>query len=255
VSEQLDQWIDKQTVSRPSVSLSIVIPAYNERWRLPTTLIDIVDYFDQRPQRTYEVIVVDDGSKDETDLVVRKFEKVRTCIRLLRLPNNQGKGFAVKMGALNATGQRVIFLDADGATPIAEIERLDRALDNGADIAIGSRAKKSEQTSISTLWYRKLLGRVFNGAVNFILLPGIEDTQCGFKMFTAEAASKVFKLQTSKGFSFDVEILFIARKLKLKIVEEAINWQNVPGSKVNLILDSLKMFKDIIKFRFIHRNI
>lgn len=249
-----DSWIQKQAERRKPVHLSIIVPAYNERWRLPPTLIDIVDYFDQKSY-SYEVIVVDDGSKDDTAGVVEKFERVREQVRLIRLPKNCGKGHAVRVGALNAHGERIMFADADGATPIEEIERLMVSLDAGADIAIGSRAKASHDTKVTTRWYRKYLGRAFNTCVNVILLPGIEDTQCGFKLFTRRAAQFVFNKQKSDGFSFDVEILYIAQRAKLKISEIPINWENVPGSKVNLIVDALKMFRDILKFKVIHRGI
>ncbi len=248
----VEDWINKQDSKEQDVFLSIIIPAFNERWRLPTTLIEIVDFFDQQPQFSYEVIVVDDGSTDDTDEIVRKFEKVRQKIKLIKLPLNQGKGFAVKMGMLNGNGQRLLFLDADGSTPIAEFTKLNKELDNGFDIAIGSRAKKSSDTAINTVWYRKFMGRVFNFFVNSLLIPEIEDTQCGFKLFNKKSVNKLFRLQRSKGFSFDIEILFLAKKLGLKVSEVAINWQNVPGSKVNLVVDSTKMFFDIFRFRIIH---
>lgn len=255
MTEKLTTWIQTQPLnSKGDVELSIIIPAYNEKWRLPSTLIDIVDYFDSSPI-SYEVIVVDDGSSDDTSDIVRKFEKVREQFRLIRLPQNEGKGSAVRFGAMNAKGNEILFLDADGATPIQELERLRAALKKNNDIAIGSRAMMSEDTNIKTIWYRKLLGRIFNNCVNIILLPGIKDTQCGFKIFKKDAAHKVFSKQTSKGFSFDVEILFLARKMNLKIIEVPINWENVPGSKINLLLDSTKMLLDIIKFKFIHRNV
>jgi dolichyl-phosphate beta-glucosyltransferase len=254
MSDLVEDWINSQPDQKKGIELSLIIPAYNERWRLPPTLIDIIDYVEHRKLR-YEIIVVDDGSTDETSDIVRKFERVRPNeLRCIRLPKNRGKGHAVRTGAVNATGKRIIFLDADGATPIAEIERLEAALDGGADIAIASRAMKSTDTQIKTVWYRKLLGRIFNSCVNFILLPEINDTQCGFKMFTAEAAAKLFPLQTAERFSFDVELLYLARKFHMKIAEVPINWENVPGSKVNLVLDSLRMLRDVIRFRVIHRN-
>jgi dolichyl-phosphate beta-glucosyltransferase len=254
MSDVVEEWIKGQPLQKTGIELSIIIPAYNERWRLPPTLIDIIDYIEKR-EINYEVIVVDDGSTDETSSIVRKFERVRPQeVKCIRLPKNRGKGHAVRTGAENATGSRIIFVDADGATPIAEIERLEAAIKDGADVAIGSRAMKSSDTQIKTIWYRKLLGRIFNNYVNFIILPGITDTQCGFKMFTFEAAQKLFPLQTAERFSFDVELLYLARKFKMKIAEVPINWENVPGSKVNLVLDSIRMFRDIFRFRMIHRG-
>ena len=255
MSDPIESWISTQPTQKEGISLSIIVPAYNERWRLPPTIIDVIDYIESR-KTSYEIIIVDDGSTDETSAIVKKLERVRPQeVRLIRLPKNRGKGHAVRTGAENASGELVMFIDADGATPIIEIDRLEAAIKDGADIAIGSRAKKSSETQIKTIWYRKLLGRVFNGCVNMFLLPGVEDTQCGFKMFRAEAAKKVFPLQTAERFSFDIELLYVARKLNLKITEVPINWQNVPGSKVNLILDSARMFRDIFRFRFVHRNL
>lgn len=254
ISSDVEEWIEKQDQRVERVDVSIVVPAYNEQWRLPPTLIDIIDFLDPRGS-SYEVIVVDDGSRDETSEIARKFERIRPQVRLLKLPANHGKGYALRMGVLNSRGTRVLIADADGATPIAEMERLGAALDGGADVAIGSRALPSADTTVSTRWYRKFLGRSFNFVVNIILLPGIADTQCGFKMFTDRAARFLFDLQKADGFSFDVEILYIARKAGLKIAEIPINWTNVPGSKVNLVLDAIRMFKDIFFFRVKHRRV
>lgn len=253
-NDSIDKWIGAQKEAKRPLFLSVVVPAFNERWRLPPTLIDMVDYLEKR-EFDYEIIVVDDGSSDETSEMVKKFERVRDQVRLIRLPRNAGKGHAVRTGVLNAKGAHVIFADADGSTPIAEIDKLLDAIKNGADIAIGSRALSSDNTTVKTVWYRKLLGRSFNYVVNVILLPGIADTQCGFKMFTAKAAEFLFSRQKSDGFSFDVEILFIAQRAGLKIEEIPINWENVPGSKVSLILDALRMFRDVFRFKVMHRNI
>ena len=255
VEERIENWIKRQPLQKSGIELSIIIPAYNERWRLPPTLIDVIDYIENR-EVNYEIIIVDDGSSDETSEIVRKFERVRPQeVRLIRLPKNRGKGHAVRTGAENASGEKVIFVDADGATPIEEIVRLEEALKNGADLAIGSRAMKSDDTHVKTVWYRKLLGRVFNGCVNAILLPNIKDTQCGFKMFSKKCADTLFPLQTAERFSFDVELLYLARKLKFNVVEVPINWENIPGSKVNLVLDALRMFRDVFRFRMVHRHV
>lgn len=253
-TSKISEWLDNQNPAKEQPHLSVVIPAFNEQWRLPPTLLDIVDYLDQ-VQYSYEIIVVDDGSRDETSEIVRKFEKVRPQVRLIRLPQNQGKGHAVRLGVLNATGERVIFVDADGATPFNEVKKLLKALDDGADVAIGSRALFSEDTQVKTRWYRKYLGRVFNLCVNVLILPGIADTQCGFKIFTRKAAQFLFSQQKTSGFSFDVEILYLAKRAGLKIREIPINWTNVPGSKVNLVLDASKMFWDVLRLPFWHRQI
>ena len=252
--KKITEWLDRQSETDRSFDLSIVIPAYNEQWRLPTTLIDIIDFLDSRKLHA-EVIVVDDGSTDATIEAVRKFERIRPCVRLLRVPKNRGKGHAVRSGVLNAYGKLILFADADGSTPIGEFDRLKLAIDGGADVAIGSRAMISKDTTVSTLPHRKYLGRIFNYCVNIMILPEIADTQCGFKLFTSTAAHFLFERQKSNGFSFDVEILFIAQRAGLKIVEVPINWTNAPGSKVNLVLDSIKMFIDIFRFRVRHREV
>lgn len=253
-SQQLEKWLERQPKNSVEIEISVVIPAYNEARRLPPTLIDMLDYFDQLG-RVYEIIVVDDGSHDSTALVVQKFEKIKNQIRLIRMPKNTGKGHAVRTGFLNAHGKIILLADADGATPISEFARLEAAINSGIEIAIGSRAIRSQDTKVKTRWYRKYLGRIFNNCVNLFLLPGIADTQCGFKLFKRGPAQFVFQKQTSERFSFDIEILFIARQVGLKISEVAINWTNVPGSKVNLILDSLDMLKDIFLFRLRHSQL
>ncbi len=253
-NERVNNWIEQQPVTSPQVDLSVVVPAFNEERRLPPTLIDIIDFFD-RKSISYEVIVIDDGSTDSTAEVVRKFERVRNQVRLIQLPKNYGKGHAVRLGVLNSRGNRILFADADGATPIQEFDRLEAAVSGGADIAIGSRALASADTKVATSIHRRFLGRVFNTCVNLILLPTIADTQCGFKMFTRKTAMFLFRKQRADRFSFDVELLYMAHKANLNIKEVPINWTNVPGSKVNLVRDSLAMFRDVFRFRVVHRGI
>lgn len=242
------QILSEGAASAPTLDLSVVIPAYNEEMRLPRTLLAAREIFGKRPLR-FEILVVDDGSKDGTPNVVHSMSEISPEIRLLTYPANRGKGYAVRFGMLNAMGKRVLFCDADGATPFTELDRLMGALDAGADIAIGSRALYSQQTAVATLWYRRVIGRIFNGIVNVSILPGIADTQCGFKLFSAETIRPIFTRQRMDGFSFDVEILYLARKAGFKIVEVPVNWANVPGSKVHLIKDSLRMLRDVIKVR------
>lgn len=236
------------------MDLSIIVPAYNEQWRILPTLLEIIDYLDSR-SITYEIIVVNDGSKDTTKNILERLKKIKPEILINNFPKNRGKGAAVRAGMLSAKGVLHLFVDADGATPIRELERLMHPLNEGFDLAIGSRAIPSNDTKVSTIIHRKLLGRIFNRFVSFFLLPKISDSQCGFKLFTAEASKSLFSLQKLDGFSFDVEILYIARKLGLKTAEVAVNWTNIPGSKVNVIIDGIRMLRDLIKIRYFHRNI
>jgi len=252
-SPSVQQWLQGQELTAKPIDVSIVVPAYNEERRLPPTLIDMIDFFDQQPL-SYEIIVVDDGSSDSTSEVVHKFERVRQQVKLIQLPKNHGKGHAVRVGVLNSRGRAILFADADGATPIEEFSKLYSALQSGAEIVIGSRALASTDTKVSTSVHRRLLGRVFNRCVNTLLLPSIADTQCGFKLFSRPAALFLFKRQRADRFSFDVEILFIAMKAGISIREMAINWTNIPGSKVNLFVDSLRMLQDVFRFRVRHRG-
>jgi len=249
----VEHWLNSQEAVSDGIEVSIVVPAYNEEWRIPSTLIDMIDYFDQRGS-SYEIIVVDDGSNDNTVQVVDKFRKIRSQLKLIRLPRNYGKGFAVRTGMLNAMGSLVLFADADGSTPIKEVERLEAAITAGADLAFGSRAKPSTETNVKSRWYRKLLGRSFSFLVNLLLLPEISDTQCGFKMFKRPVAQYLFAKQECDGFGFDLEILYIAHKSVLKLAEVPVNWVHVAGSKVNLVIDAIKMFRDIFSFKFRHRS-
>lgn len=234
-----------------TLQLSIVVPSFNEALRLPPTLLLATDFLESEKVK-YEIIVVDDGSTDETVSIVNKMQKLCPKIKIISLQTNKGKGAAVKAGLEECLGEIVGFMDADGASPIEEYSRLNAAIKQGADLAIGSRALASNDTQIKTVWYRKLLGRIFNAVVNFISVPGIKDTQCGFKFFKREAAQKIIPNLTCSGFSIDVEILLLAQKGKLKIAEVPINWVNIPGSKVNLIVDSSKMLRDVIKLRWKH---
>jgi dolichyl-phosphate beta-glucosyltransferase len=252
--KSIEQWLQTQQATQALVDISIVVPAYNEERRLPPTLLDLVDYFD-RQSLAYEIIVVDDGSTDGTSEVVRKFERVREQVKLIQLPKNYGKGHAVRLGALNTHGKTILFADADGATPVSEFSKLYEAIQSGAEIAIGSRALYSDETKVSTSFHRKILGRIFNTFVNSLLLPQLKDTQCGFKMFSRSAGLFLFKQQRSDRFSFDVELLYIARKAQIGIREISVNWTNIPGSKVNLIVDSFTMFRDLFRFKVWHRAV
>ena len=231
------------------VFLSIIIPAYNEESRLPLYLSRVLDYLEQQ-KILYEIIIVDDGSHDFTAEVVTRFVQDNIRIKLIRLPRNSGKGYAVRTGMLQATGKLRLFTDADGATPITELERLLKAIVSGADVAIASRAMKDGSCTIIAHLHRKVIGAIFNFIVTTLTVKGIHDTQCGFKLFTAEATEAVFPRQQIDDFGFDVEILYLCQRSGYRIAEVPVNWTDIAGSKVNLIRDSLRMFTDIFKIRF-----
>lgn len=225
--------------------LSVVIPAYNEERRLPSTLASVHEYLSKQGYQ-FEIIIVDDGSLDNTVSAVETFAQHHEGVRLLSYSPNQGKGHAVRVGALAANGDLILIDDADGSSPIGELSRLTDAIVNGADIAIGSRAKPDPNRVVNALPYRKYIGNTFNLIVQSLLLPGIYDTQCGFKLLKQAVARDVFSVQNLNGFGFDVELLFIARMRGYKVSEIAIDWTNVAGSKVNVLLDSPKMLLEVL---------
>lgn len=226
--------------------ISVIIPAYNEEHRLPATLDSVCDYL-KLTDEDFEVLVVDDGSHDRTGEVVESFAAKHPQVRLLSYQPNHGKGHAIRTGILSAKGDVLLIDDADGSSPIEELGRLMTGIESGADIAIGSRAKPDENRKVEALVHRKLIGNTFNAIVQRLLLPGIYDTQCGFKLFKREAAHSIFSLSRIDGYGFDVEVLYIARLRGYRITEVAIDWHNVGGSKVNVLTDSPRMFFEVIK--------
>lgn len=235
------------------IDLSIVIPTFNEQARLPRTVLETMGWCTRR-KLNFELIISDDGSKDQSLALGRLFEETDVRIRTLACPH-MGKGAAVRFGVLNSKGRDVLFMDADGATPLDKIPKLLNALERGYDVAIGSRVVQDPgEVQIKTSLHRRLIGRCFAFFVNLFAFGGIADTQCGFKMFRREAALALFSRQKIAGFAFDVEILFIARRLSLSIVEVPVNWVAQPGSKVNLVTDSINMLWDIYRVRWLHRK-
>lgn len=225
--------------------LSVIIPAYNEERRLPATLASVYGYL-VKQERDFELIVVDDGSLDHTVAVVESFAQHHDKVRLLSYSPNQGKGHAVRVGIMAARGELMLIDDADGSSPIVEVERLERAIADGADLAIGSRAKPDPTRVVDALAYRKHIGNTFNFIVQSLLLKGIYDTQCGFKLFKKNVAHDIFSVTCVDGFGFDVEALALARMRGYKIAEIAINWHNVEGSKVNVLTDSPRMLLEVL---------
>lgn len=215
-------------------NISIIVPAYNEAERIIPTLRSIQNHL-CNSRYTYEIIVVDDGSTDET---VSKLEHLITempFLKILEMPENQGKGAAVKNGMLAANGDIRLFTDADGSTPIEELEKLIAPIQNGeAAISIGSRYLKESEVEERQPFLRRAWSRLANGVIQKMLLPGIVDTQCGFKAFTAEATQEIFPSCKVKEWAFDLEVLTIAQKLNLTITEIPVKWLNDDRSKGRL---------------------
>ena len=235
------------------VSLSVVIPAYNEEKRLPSTLERVCSYFsgarDGVPLKDWELVVVDDGSRDGTASVVEQWAKREGRLRLVSNPGNKGKGFAVRNGMRSAKGEWRLFSDADLSAPIEEIEKLlTAALRQRADVAIGSRALDRSLVQVHQSVFREASGRFFNRIMRMATGLPFLDTQCGFKLYSANAAEAVFSRQLLEGFSFDVEDLVIAQLLGLKCLEIPVRWANVEGTKVSA-LSGAKSFTDLVTIR------
>jgi dolichyl-phosphate beta-glucosyltransferase len=231
------------TVSEPA--LSVVIPAFNEAERLPGTLAKVMAYLRERGE-SFEIVVVDDGSADATAEQARRCG--RDAVRVLQNQGNRGKGYSVRRGMLAARGARRLMTDADLSTPIGELEKLEAALRDGHDVAIGSRAVRGARIEVRQPWYRENLGRVFNLLVQLAVLPGLKDTQCGFKLFTAAAAAQAFGRSRLDGFAFDVEVLYLARRAGRRIIEIPVVWRNDAATRVGSFKGFLA-FVDVLRIR------
>jgi dolichyl-phosphate beta-glucosyltransferase len=228
--------------------LSIVVPAYNEARRLPGTLPRVIEYA-SRLDEPVEILVVDDGSADGTSDVAAAVGQACGFVRVLRSDHNQGKGAAVRRGMLAARLGHVLFTDVDLSTPIEETAKLRAALAGGADVAIGSRRLAQSDIQVHQPWLRELAGRTFSGLVSLLLLPGIHDSQCGFKAFRRPALREIFGRQRLEGFGFDAEVLWLARRLGFRVAEVPIVWRDDRRSNVRLIRDSGGMLLDLGRVR------
>lgn len=226
--------------------LSVIIPAYNEERRIGASLREVVDHLDRQPYPS-EVIVVDDGSNDGTVGIVNACAREHPRVRVLRAPH-KGKGHAVKVGMLAATGAYRFLCDADLSMPVSEMGKFIPPALVGCEIAVGSREAPGARR-IGEPLSRHLAGRLFNWLVQAVAVPGIQDTQCGFKCFRAEAAQALFPLQRLDGFAFDVEILFLARRRGIRVVEVPIEWRYRAESKVSPLRHALGMAWDVLKVR------
>jgi len=227
----------------------VVVPAYNEERRLPDTLERVIAWLGTQSLAFSEVIVVNDGSADGTAALVERLREGNPCLRLLNNPGNRGKGYSVRHGMLEARGEWVLFSDADLSTPIEEVSRLYAAASEAdADIAVGSRAVDRSLVSKHQSVLREFSGRFFNLVMRAATGLPFRDTQCGFKLYRASAAREVFSRQKLDGFSFDVEDLYIARRLGIPAVEVPVRWANVEGTKVSA-LTGLRSFADLVRIR------
>jgi glycosyltransferase involved in cell wall biosynthesis len=228
---------------------SFILPAYNESERLTSSLPKILDYVAER-RLTAEIIVVNDGSKDDTAGIVRKFAASDPCVRLIENPGNRGKGYSVRNGMLHARGDLLLFSDTDLSSPIYEAEKLFAAIRNGADVAIGSRWLQRELQTERQPLLRQLYGRMFNLGLRVVLGLDYRDTQCGFKAFTRQAAHIIFPRQHIERWGFDPEILFLANKFKLRTAEVPVEWAHDHRSKINPLRDGLRMGVEVLQVRW-----
>ena len=229
--------------------VSIVIPAYNEQDDICPTLARICQFMAQEAPE-FEVLLVDDGSTDSTVETVRACSSGIPQVRIIQNGVNMGKGFSVRSGVLNSTGTYVLMSDADLSTPIEEVSKLYSYINEyGYSVAMGSRGLKDSDVAIHQPWYREMMGKTFNLFVRTLLMGGFRDTQCGFKLFRADAARSIFERCTIDGFAFDVEAVFIATRLGYKVKEVPVRWLNSLDSKVRLIIDPAHMFIDLFRIR------
>jgi dolichyl-phosphate beta-glucosyltransferase len=236
-------------VEPASPQLSIVIPCYNEEQRLPRTIARIERYLTEKGV-SYELILVDDGSSDGTRKIMDEAAERNRSLRLEALPHNRGKGRALAEGVAAARGAEILVTDADLSTPIEELDKLRAELRKGAGVAIGSRALRGSRVEVSQPIYRVVMGKAFNILVQAVLLPGIWDTQCGFKLFRADVAHDAFAALTTDGFGYDPEVLYRAKKRGVKIAEVPVVWRNSAPTKVSPIKSSIDMFKHVMRIRF-----
>ncbi|MBU0648037.1 glycosyltransferase family 2 protein [Patescibacteria group bacterium] len=232
---------------RQDIKLSIIIPCYNEASRLTETLLAVDKYLSQQSYKS-EIIVVDDSSTDTTIDIIKSFYPIIHNLRCIRHRHNQGKGGAVKTGMLGAYGRWMLFMDADLATPIEELDKFWQYTTN-YDVIFASRHLLKDSIKTRQPWYRHAFGRTANLFIQAMLLPGIKDTQCGFKLFSANAAEDLFTRLSIYGFSFDIEILTLADTLDYPIKETPVIWYDKPHGTVNVLRDGFRAFADVIRVK------
>ena len=233
------------------IELSVIVPAYNEERRLAPGLRQALEYLARR-REPFELLVVDDGSRDETARVAESF--AGQGVRVVRHERNRGKGAAVRTGLLASRGRKVLISDADFSTPIEEIEKLERFLQDGTPLVIGSRGLADSQIRQRQPFYREMMGRTFNRLIRLFGVRGIRDTQCGFKLARGEEGRRIASELKIEGFAWDVEMIWLARRRGYKIAEVGVIWVNSPDSRVDPIRSSFSMLRDVITMRLRHRG-
>jgi glycosyltransferase involved in cell wall biosynthesis len=228
---------------------SIVIPAYNESARIRTSIQKILAHIPSQGWNA-EVLIVNDGSTDDTAQIVRSYATQNSALHLVENPGNRGKGYSVRNGMLHANGEVILFSDADLSSPIQEADKLFAAIRGGADVVMGSRWLRAELQTQRQPLYRQLFGRIFNLALRIILGLHYRDTQCGFKAFTRRAARQIFPLQHIERWGFDPEILYLARRFGFRIEEVPVRWAHREGTRINPLWDGLRMFVEILRIRW-----
>jgi dolichyl-phosphate beta-glucosyltransferase len=232
-----------------TLTYSVVIPAYNESARIRPTLDEILRYV-QEQKWDAEILVVNDGSSDDTVQIVREYGMLHPEVLLIENPGNRGKGYSVRNGMLHARGDICLFTDADLSSPITEAPKLFDAIAGGADIAIGSRWLRSELQTERQPLLRQAFGRIFNLVLRVILGLHFADTQCGFKAFRRDAAQRIFPLQKIERWGFDPEILFLARRAGLRVEEIPVVWAHSPGTRLSPFRDGVRMFVEVLRIRW-----
>lgn len=227
------------------LELSVVIPAFNEESRIGNTLQSVLDYLNRRSIHS-EVIVVDDGSRDQTVAIVERIDDPR--VRVVRLPENRGKGAALRAGVLDSVGEWVLVTDADLSTPIEDLETLQRWTGE-ADLIFGSRAVEGARIEQHQPRHREWMGRTFNRILRFLGLTTLRDTQCGFKLLRGPVARELFSQLSVSRFAYDVELTWVAEREGYRVIEVGVRWRDSPASRVRPLRDSLRMFWDVLKIR------
>lgn len=235
--------------------LSVIIPCYNEEQRLPRTLESARAWLERHFPDDFEMLLVDDGSTDATPDIAAEAARAHPAIRLIRQPENRGKGAAVRRGMLEARGETRLFMDADHSTHVREVAKALPLIEaDGADIVIASRQHPDSEIPVRQSWLREHMGKSFNLLMRLTVGIPMRDTQCGFKAFSAKACEVIFPLQRIEGFGFDVELLYLARLKGLTVTEIPVRWANDDLSRVRMLMDPVRMFADLVRIRRLHRR-